>query len=155
MLQFATHCQNPWILTTIAIWTCRGGGLSENVRQGRIGVICDRKHATRPSMLNMHRLAGIVEVDGFQYEWGLRREPHWDDFEGWKGMTVALLQKDTQREALLEFPPPKRLLKGFQRGRLQINDAILARGIRAALLAGWVPASRGKPVVFMVDADGN
>jgi len=106
-------------------------------------------------MLNTHRLSGIVDVDGFKYDWDLRREPQWGDFEGWQGMTIALRQKDTQREAVLEFPPPKRLLKGMQRGRLQINDAILSRGIRAALLAGWEPASRGKPMVFMVDADGN
>jgi hypothetical protein len=87
--------------------------------------------------------------------WELRREPQWSESDGWQGMTVALLQKDTQRGALLEFPPPKRLLKGLQRGRLQINDAIVSRGIRAALLAGWEPASRGKPMWFMVDADGN
>jgi hypothetical protein len=106
-------------------------------------------------MTNIHRLAGIVDVDGLQYEWELRSEPQWAESEGWKGMTVALLQKDTQRGALLEFPPPKRLLKGLQRGRLQVSDATVSRGIRAALLAGWEPASRGKPVVFMVDADGN
>ncbi len=106
-------------------------------------------------MTNIHRLAGTVEVDGFHYEWELRSEPQWGESDGWKGMTVALQQKGTQRGALLEFPPPKRLLKGMQRGRLQISDAIVARGIRAALLAGWEPASRGKPVVFMVDADGN
>ena len=106
-------------------------------------------------MTNIHRLAGIVDVDGLHYEWELRREPQWGESEGWKGMTVALLQKGTQRAALLEFPPPKRLLKGMQRGRLQLSDAIVSRGIRAALLAGWEPASRGKPVVFMVDADGN
>ena len=41
------------------------------------------------------------------------------------------------------------------RGRLQINDAIVARGVRAALAAGWEPESRGKPMQFMVDADGN
>jgi hypothetical protein len=70
-------------------------------------------------------------------------------------MTVALLRKHTQRGAMLEFPPPKRLLKGMQRGRLQISDAALSRGIRAALQAGWEPESRGKPMVFMVDADGN
>ena len=70
-------------------------------------------------------------------------------------MTISLLQIDTQRGALLEFPPPKRLLKGLQRGRLQINEAIVSRGVRAALLAGWEPASRGKPMVFTVDADGN
>jgi hypothetical protein len=56
---------------------------------------------------------------------------------------------------LLEFPPPKRLLKGLQRGRLQVSDAVVIRGIQAALDAGWEPASRGKPMVFMVDADGN
>jgi len=106
-------------------------------------------------MTNTNRLAGIVSVDGLQYEWELRSAPQWGESEGWKGMTVALLQKDTQRGALLEFPPPQRLLKGLQRGRLQISDATVSRGIRAALLAGWEPASRGKPVVFMVDADGN
>jgi len=106
-------------------------------------------------MSNTHRLSGIVEVDGDHYEWELRSEPQWAESEGWKGMTVALLQKDTQRGAMLEFPPPKRLLKGMQRGRLQVSDATLARGIRAALEAGWDPASRGKPMVFMVDADGN
>lgn len=106
-------------------------------------------------MSNIHKLSGIVEVDGFPYEWELRSEPQWNESEGWKGMTIALQRKDTQRGALLEFPPPKRLLKGMQRGRLQISDAIAARGIRAALEAGWEPESRGKPMVFMVDADGN
>jgi hypothetical protein len=106
-------------------------------------------------MSNTHKLSGTVDVEGLTYEWEVRREPQWSESEGWQGMTVALLQKDTQRGALLEFPPPKRLLKGLQRGRLQINDAILARGIRAALAAGWDPESRGKPMWFMVDADGN
>lgn len=105
-------------------------------------------------MLNMRNLSGIVIVDGAKYEWELQREPQWSD-DGWKGMTISLLQADMQRGALLEFPPPKRLLKGLQRGRLQINDAMISRGVRAALLAGWEPASRGKPMVFMVDADGN
>lgn len=112
-------------------------------------------------MSSIHKLSGSVEVDGFPYEWELRSEPQWSESQsrngsqGWKGMTVALLRQHTQREAVLEFPPPKRLLKGLQRGRLQISDAIVARGIRAALEAGWEPESRGKPMVFMVDADGN
>lgn len=106
-------------------------------------------------MQNTNRLAGIVDVDGIQFEWELRREPQWGETDGWQGMTIALRQKDMQRGAVLEFPPPKRLLKGLQRGRVQINEAILSRGVRAALLAGWEPASRGKPMVFVVDADGN
>lgn len=102
-----------------------------------------------------NKTAGIVEVDGRHYEWELRSEPQWGDAEGWRGMTVGLLRQHTQREALLEFPPPKRLVKGLPRGRLQISDALVSRGIRAALQAGWEPASRGKPMVFSVDADGN
>lgn len=106
-------------------------------------------------MSKTHRLAGSIDVDGLQYQWELRSEPQWGETEGWKGVTVALLRTGAQRGALLEFPPPKRLLKGLQRGRLQMSDATVSRGIRAALLAGWEPASRGKPMVFMVDPDGN
>jgi len=99
--------------------------------------------------------SGTVLVDGAHYDWEVRREPQWSDADGWRGMTVALQQQGTQRGAVLEFPPPKRLRKGLARGRLQINDAIVARGVRAALAAGWEPESRGKPMQFMVDADGN
>jgi hypothetical protein len=112
-------------------------------------------HATPIGMLQTHRLAGIVEVDGLHYDWELRREPKWNESDGWLGMTIEISQQGAPREAMLEFPPPKRLLKGLQRGRLQVNDAILYRGIRAALLAGWEPGSRGKPMWFVVDADGN
>lgn len=106
-------------------------------------------------MTSTPRLSGVLDVDGHPYEWELRSEPQWSENHGWKGMTIGLLRKHTQREALLEFPTPKRLMKGLQRGRLQISDAIVTRGIRAALEAGWEPESRGKPMVFVVDADGN
>jgi hypothetical protein len=105
-------------------------------------------------MVHLRSLAGTVDIDGLKYEWELQREPQFTA-DGWKGMTVSLRQVDTQREALLEFPTPKRLLKGLPKGRSQINDAIAARGVRAALSAGWEPASRGKPMVFMVDANGD
>lgn len=106
-------------------------------------------------MSNMHRLAGTVVVDGLRHDWELRREPKWSESEGWRGMSVALRQHDGQREAVVEFPTPKRLLKGLPPSRLQISDALVSRAIRAALLAGWEPTSRGKPMVFDVDADGN
>lgn len=83
-------------------------------------------------MANTPRLTGFVDVDGQQYDWELRSEPQWGEAVGWKGMTVALLRKHTQRGALLAFPPPKSLLKGLQR-------ATVTPGIRAALLAGWEP----------------
>ena len=106
-------------------------------------------------MSNSRSSSGTVEVDGFKYDWHLQREPQWSDDEGWKGMSISLLQEDAQRAAILEFPAPKRLLKGLPRGRLQLDDPTISRGVRAALAAGWEPMSRGKPVVFTVDAQGN
>jgi hypothetical protein len=63
-------------------------------------------------MVHTNSLAGIVDIDGLKYEWQLQREPQFTA-DGWKGMTVSLRQMDTQREAHLEFPTPKRLLKGL------------------------------------------
>ena len=88
-------------------------------------------------MSNSPGNAGTVDVDGVSYDWHLQREPHLSDGEGWKGMTISILQQDAKREALLEFPPPKRLLKGLPRGRLQLDDATISRCVRAAMSAGW------------------
>ena len=98
---------------------------------------------------------GAVHVDGVIYDWHLQREPRLSDDEGWKGMTISLLQRDARREALVEFPPPKRLLKGLPPGRLQLDDGTITRCVRAALSAGWEPMTRGKPVTFVVDSEGN
>lgn len=106
-------------------------------------------------MLHMHGRGGTVQIDGVKYDRELLSEPQRSSSDGWKGMTVSLRQRDMPREAVPEFPTPKRLLKGLPKGRSQINDAIVSRGVRAALSAGWDPASRGKPTVFMVDANGD
>ncbi|WP_246348675.1 hypothetical protein [Sphingomonas aerophila] len=106
-------------------------------------------------MSKSHSNAGVVHVDGARYDWHFQREPHRSDDEGSKGMTIALLQRDAQREAWVQFPPPKRLLKGLPRGRLQLDDATIARCVRAAMSAGWEPSTRGKRVVVTVDAVGN
>ena len=98
---------------------------------------------------------GTVDIDGFKYDWALLSEPQISSTDGWKGMTVSLRRQDMPREAVLEFPTPKRLLRGLPKGRSHINDALAAKGVRAALLAGWDPASRGKTMTFMVDANGD
>ena len=106
-------------------------------------------------MIHMHGRGGTVEIDGFKYDWELQSDPQLSSSDGWKGMTVSLRQRDMQREAVLEFPTPKRLMKGLPKGRLHLNDAVASRGVRAALSAGWDPTSRGKTMVFMVDANGD
>jgi hypothetical protein len=107
-------------------------------------------------MLHTRDLKNTTEVDGLRYEWAVRREPQWCTVDGWKGMAITLRQRDAQREAVLEFPMPSAKRSKFQPQlrRPQINQQILENGTRAALAAGWEPTSRGKPVVFEVDAKG-
>ncbi len=107
-------------------------------------------------MLYTRDLAGTIEVDGLKYEWSVQREPQWCTVDGWKGMTVALRLRDAQREAILEFPMPsaRRSKLQPQLRRPQVNQRIIENGVRAALSAGWEPTSRGKPVLFEVDANG-
>ena len=100
-------------------------------------------------------LGGTVEIDGSKFDWQLVSEPKLSSDHGWRGMTISLRQENMQREAVLEFPTPQRLIQGLPKGRTQISEAIVERGVKAALLAGWDPASRGKTMRFMVDANGD
>ena len=106
-------------------------------------------------MLHTRDLAGVVEVDGLKYVWEVQREPQWCTADGYRGLTILLRQMDSQREALIEFPMPMRYRgKRPNWKRPQVNDAIVINGVRAALLAGWEPTSRGKTMTFVVDASG-
>lgn len=105
-------------------------------------------------MLHTRDRSGAVEVDGQSYEWSVQREPQWCTADGWRGMTICIRQVSEQREALLEFPMPKSGNGSKQRRRPELNNAIVANGVRAALAAGWDPTSRGKPTTYMVDASG-
>jgi hypothetical protein len=104
----------------------------------------------------MRDLAGTIEVDGVGFDWVVQRESQWCTVDGWKGMAIALRQHDAQREAILEFPIPaaRRSKLQPQLRRPQVNPRIIENGIRAALTAGWNPFSRGKAIVFEVDAEG-
>ncbi|GGE81944.1 hypothetical protein [Sphingomonas prati] len=107
-------------------------------------------------MLHTRDLSGTVEIDGIQYEWVLQREPQWCTVDGWRGMTIIVRMHDAQREAVLEFPMPsaRRSKLQPQLRRPRVNQQIVENGVRAALAAGWEPISRGKPIVFEVDANG-
>lgn len=105
-------------------------------------------------MLHTRDLSSTVDVDGSRYEWSIQREPQWCTTDGWRGMVISIRRVEGQREALLEFPMPKAGNGSPHRRRPQVNGAIVANGVRAALAAGWDPISRGKPATYMVDADG-
>ena len=77
-------------------------------------------------MLRTRGPGGTVEIDGFNYDWDLLSEPQLASGDG-----------------------------GLPKGRSHINDAVAARGVRAALAAGWDPGSRGTTLTFMVDVNGD
>tara|TARA_R110002167_G_C12605452_1_gene645453 strand:- start:954 stop:1274 length:321 start_codon:yes stop_codon:yes gene_type:complete len=97
---------------------------------------------------------GVVEVDGETYEWALRRQPQPIAGGKWDGMALTLRLKDFQREAVVQFPMPMRPNGHPDLEKQRVNIDAVRNAVTSAIEAGWNPTSRGKPVVFDVDADG-
>lgn len=99
--------------------------------------------------------SGTVEVDGETYAWELRRQPQPKGGNVWEGMAVSLRHVDFKREAIVQFPPPLRSNGRPDVEKQRVNVDAVRTAITSAIAAGWDPTSRGKAVVFDVDADGN
>ena len=98
------------------------------------------------------KLGGRVCVAGAEYEWHLSREPRHCGPDGWKGIAVAVHLVDGQREAILEWSMPwekSRSIPSHQRPTVSV--AMIEKGVAAALEAGWVPTSRGRPVTIEIE----
>ena len=98
---------------------------------------------------------GTVEVEGETYDWEVRRQPQPTAGGGWEGIALSLRLQGFKREAVVQFPMPLR-----PNGRpifesQRINVESVRNAVKSATAAGWDPTSRGKAVVFDVDADGN
>ena len=106
-------------------------------------------------MQHTRDLKGVVQVDGEDYEWEVRRQPQRTTGNNWDGIGIALKLADGQREAIVLFPMVMRAngTPNFERQRINIES--VKNAIGSAIAAGWDPTSRGKVVVFDVDADGN
>ena len=97
---------------------------------------------------------GVVEFDGETYEWELRRQPQPKGGGQWDGIAVSLRHQDFKREAIVQFPMPMRANGRPELEKQRVNVDAVRNAVAAAIEAGWNPTSRGKPVVFDVDADG-
>jgi hypothetical protein len=96
--------------------------------------------------------AGIVSVDGQDFEWRLHREPQWCTVDGWRGLVLAMRHVDGQRQALLEWPMPKGGSNSVPyRNRPKIDSPLLIGGVRSALAAGWKPLSKGRDFRLLVE----
>jgi len=97
---------------------------------------------------------GTVEVDGEIYEWEIRRQPQPKGGKEWEGMAISMRMKDFKREAIIQFPMPMRANGRPDLEKQRVNVDAVRNSVTAAIEAGWDPTSRGKAVVFDVDADG-
>jgi len=106
-------------------------------------------------MQHTRDLKGTVVVEGETYEWEVRRQPLRTTGNEWQGIGIVLRHADFKREALVQFPMTMRAngMPNFERQRINV-DAV-KNAVVSAMAAGWDPASRGKQMVFDVDADGN
>jgi len=106
-------------------------------------------------MNHTRETSGTVEVDGETYEWEVRRQPQPKAGGKWDGMAVSLRMKDFKREAVVQFPMPMRPNGRPDFEKQRINVDAVRNAVTAVTEAGWNPTSRGKSMVFDVDADGH
>jgi hypothetical protein len=94
-----------------------------------------------------------IQIDGVDYEWWVHHQPTWVGGEGWKGLALTVQPADSPtRQLILEFPMEYRTRHSTpHRQRPTVSRRRLAECVRAAMSAGWEPASRGKPFVYEVD----
>tara|TARA_R110000787_G_scaffold52699_1_gene124058 strand:- start:507 stop:827 length:321 start_codon:yes stop_codon:yes gene_type:complete len=97
---------------------------------------------------------GTVEIDGDIYDWEIRRQPQPLADGTWDGMAISLRLRDFQREAIVQFPMPTRPNGRPDMEKQRVNVDAVRNSVTAAIAAGWNPTSRGKAMVFEVDANG-
>lgn len=97
---------------------------------------------------------GTLKVDGETYVWDLRRQPRPLGNGDWEGIALTLRHQDFKREAIVQFPPPLRANGRPDMEKQKVDLDVVRNAIAAAIEAGWEPASRGRAMVFDVDADG-
>ncbi|MGZ9114262.1 MAG: hypothetical protein ACXW3K_07575 [Brevundimonas sp.] len=105
-------------------------------------------------MEHTRETSGTVEVDGETYEWAIRRQPQPKGQGKWDGMALTLRLKGFPREAIIQFPMPMRPNGRPDMEKQRINVESVRNAVTAIIEAGWSPTSRGRAMVFDVDADG-
>ncbi|MNC70462.1 hypothetical protein D3C75_1212770 [compost metagenome] len=70
-------------------------------------------------------------------------------------MAVTLCLVDFKREAIIQFPPPLRPNGRPDVEKQRVNVDAVRNAVVSAMEAGWNPTSRGRAMVFDVDADGH
>ena len=98
---------------------------------------------------------GAIQVEDDVYVWELRRQPRPVAGGKWEGLTVTLRHQDFKREAIIQFPPPLRPNGRPDVEKQRVSIDAVRNAVASAIDAGWEPTSRGKAMVFDVDAEGH
>ncbi len=69
-------------------------------------------------MTNIHKLSGIVNIGGVQYEWELRSKPQWSESEGWNS---ALMHRTSIRQRPTAENLVKCIVCNLQRGNFSFG----------------------------------
>ena len=106
-------------------------------------------------MQHTRETSGTLEVDGETYEWEVRRQPQPNADGSWNGMAITLRLEGFKREAIVQFPMPLRPNGRPDMEKQRINVEAVKTAVSSIIEAGWEPTSRGRAMVFDVDADGH
>lgn len=93
-------------------------------------------------------------VGGETYEWEIRRQPQPQRDGSWNGLAITLKLQGFQREAIVQFPMPMHPSGRPEMEKQRIDLDAVTNAVTSITEAGWNPTSRGRPMVFDVDADG-
>jgi hypothetical protein len=99
--------------------------------------------------------SGTVEVDGEVYDWEIRRQPQPKADGTWNGIAITLKLQGFQREAIVQFPMPMHPSGRPEMEKQRIDLDAVINAVTSVIEAGWNPTSRGRPMVFDVDAQGH
>lgn len=105
-------------------------------------------------MQRTRETSGTIEVDGEFYDWEVRRQPQPKADGSWEGIAITLKLQGFQREAIVQFPMPMRPNGRPDMEKQRIDVEAVVNAVTSVIEAGWNPASRGRPMVFDVDAQG-
>jgi hypothetical protein len=123
---------------------CSGFSTSLTVRSGGQFVAVRKKGSRR------------ITVDGVMYLWRFPPRQTQSQEDGWPGVGVTISREDCRRASLLLGFPRRFHLSGpfGQDSARPVLPSDVARGIRAALMAGWQADQPGPQFVYRVQEDG-
>jgi hypothetical protein len=92
----------------------------------------------------------LIEVDGAEYRWLIRRKPTYSQGNAWVPMTVAIELCEEPQQSLIVELSDVRPDNWAASSSAQVTPAQVVELIRSGLADGWQPSKPGSPHVLRV-----